>query len=304
MQKNDRQPELGLVCVTDSQAVKYRTLTRKRLLQMNTQEQEAYLHSLYADNIKRLEKALDFCLANQIRLYRLKSDIFPFSDIPLGETLLQTFAAQLKQIGDRAIQLGIRLVLHPPQFVVLNSDTPATIENSITVLKAHARLMDYLGQPHSPWAALNIHGGKSNRADRLIETIRALPWQIRSRLTLENDEYAYGAEAILKVCLKAEVAMVFDAHHHVIHEHLSSYEHESVARLLAAARSTWQIPDHQLVHISNGRNQFSDPQHSDYIETMPSSYRYAPWIEVEAKKKELAINKLQQEWLAQIALVS
>jgi len=31
---------------------------------------------------------------------------------------------------------------------------------------------------------------------------------------------------------------------------------------------------------------------------MPSSYRDAPWIEVEAKLKEQAIEKLRGEWLA------
>lgn len=30
---------------------------------------------------------------------------------------------------------------------------------------------------------------------------------------------------------------------------------------------------------------------------MPESYRAAPWIEVEAKAKELAIEKLEREWL-------
>jgi UV DNA damage endonuclease len=30
---------------------------------------------------------------------------------------------------------------------------------------------------------------------------------------------------------------------------------------------------------------------------MPSSYRHAPWIEIEAKHKEEAIAKLRQEWL-------
>ena len=33
------------------------------------------------------------------------------------------------------------------------------------------------------------------------------------------------------------------------------------------------------------------------ITEMPSSYARAPWIEVEAKQKELAIEKLRDEWL-------
>jgi len=30
---------------------------------------------------------------------------------------------------------------------------------------------------------------------------------------------------------------------------------------------------------------------------MPEVFRYAPWIEVEAKHKEIAIEKLNNEWL-------
>ncbi len=91
--------------------------------------------------------------------------------------------------------------------------------------------------------------------------------------------------------------MVFDAHHHLVHEKLESYDHESMAEMLSAARETWTVPEWQLVHISNGRESFGDRNHSDFIETMPAAFRDAPWIEVEAKHKELAIEKLQAEWL-------
>jgi UV DNA damage endonuclease len=47
------------------------------------------------------------------------------------------------------------------------------------------------------------------------------------------------------------------------------------------------------VHISNGREGFNDRQHSDLIETMPSSYLAAPYIEIEAKLKEEAIRGLR-----------
>ena len=97
--------------------------------------------------------------------------------------------------------------------------------------------------------------------------------------------------------MPAAVPMVFDAHHHVCREKLTSYEDESVAHFLAAARETWPVPEWQLVHISNGRTAFNDRHHSDLITDMPSSYARAPWIEVEAKHKELAIEKLREEWL-------
>ena len=47
-------PQLGLVCITTSDAVRYRALTRKRLLQFGAAEQKALLRELYADNLARL----------------------------------------------------------------------------------------------------------------------------------------------------------------------------------------------------------------------------------------------------------
>jgi len=129
----------------------------------------------------------------------------------------------------------------------------------------------------------------------LIRVITELPEGIRSRLTFENDEYAYSASEILEVCKRSGLPMVFDAHHHICHEGPTSYEHPSVAEMFYAARETWSNPDWQLVHISNGQ-QANDRQHSDLITDMPSVYRES-LIEIEAKAKEQAIARLQAEWL-------
>ena len=290
-------PALGLVCISASDRVRFKALTRKRLLSLEPEQQAQTLRTLYAENTRRLAGAIDFCQEQNIRLYRLSSALFPFADDPLGAAVLPEFASELRIIGDRATALGIRLVLHPDQFVVLSSDRPDVIENSIKILAAHAWIFDLLGLPQSSWALMNIHGGKSDRAERLIQTIRSLPENIRSRLTLENDEHAYSSAEILAVCQAAGVPFVFDAHHHIIHERLDSYDHPSVTEMLEAARSTWPVPEWQLVHISNGQMSFQDPKHSDFIYDMPASYRNVAWIEIEAKLKEEAIARLQQDWL-------
>jgi UV DNA damage endonuclease len=156
----------------------------------------------------------------------------------------------------------------------------------------HADILDLLRQPRSPWSIMEIHGGKSGRADELVAAIAALPDAIRARLALENDEYAYGAEEIAGICERSGVPMVLDAHHHIVHDKLASYDDPSVGAMLRRARATWPDPAQQLVHISNGRDGFNDRQHADLITTMPASYREAPWIEIEAKHKELAIRGL------------
>ncbi len=288
---------LGLVCITNSDAVRYKTVTRKRLLSFDVPTQETMLREIYRENIVRVNRAIDFCAANNINLYRLTSGLFPFSDEQIGADILVEFVEELSITGNRAIENKLRVVMHPDQFVVLSSDSENVVENSVKILKMHARTLDLLNQPQSEWATMNIHGGKGDRIDKLIASIEKLPENIRSRIAFENDEHAYSAAQILEVCRRVHVPMVFDAHHHICREKLDDYNDESVAEMFWAARETWKNPENQMVHISNGRDRFQDRAHHDLIFTMPEVFRFAPWIEVEAKHKEIAIEKLQKEWL-------
>ncbi|MGX4642711.1 UV damage endonuclease UvsE [Massilia sp. SYSU DXS3249] len=292
-------PHLGLVCITASKDIRYRTVTRTRLQTHSPEAQRTILEDIFRDNLQTFDAAMRYCADAGISLYRLPSSIFPFADTPEGLAVLQTLAPALARSGKRASDAGIRLVMHPDQFVVLSSDSPDVVANSVKILQMHADIMDLLEQPRSPWALLEIHGGKANRDDALVAAIAALPDAIRCRLGLENDEYAYSAEEIHAICMRSGVPMVFDAHHHIVHEKLDSYDHPSVAGMLLKARETWAVPEHQLVHISNGRAGFNDRQHADLIDTMPASYARAPWIEIEAKLKEEAIQGLRP-WLATV----
>ena len=298
MKTNGVKNNLGLVCITTTNEVRYKTVTRKALFALDKRAQAAKLRSLYAQNIEILKKAIAFCNARNIRLYRMTSALFPFADEAFGAEILKNeFAPALAAIGEDALKKEMRLVLHPDQFVVLSSDSDDVIANSVKILKMHASTMDLLGQPRSEWAAINIHGGKSDRAERLVRSIEALPEEIRSRITFENDEYSYSSKEIAEVCRRAKIPFVFDAHHHVCRENLDDFDHPSVAEAFFAARETWKDPANQMVHISNGRTRFGDRAHSDLIFKMPEVFRRAPWIEVEAKHKEIAIAKLQDEWL-------
>ncbi|MFH7028481.1 MAG: UV DNA damage repair endonuclease UvsE [Heteroscytonema crispum UTEX LB 1556] len=292
-------PHLGLVCITFSKQVRFRTMTRTRYLQLTVEQRESALKELYRDNLQRLFGALSFCQENNIQLYRMPSGLFPLSDMEeeIGANILEGMSADLAKIGQQAAELGIRMVLHPDQFVVLSSDSPDVVATSIKILERHARTFDLLGLERSPWALMNIHGGKSQRADQLVRVISELPENIKNRLTLENDEYAYSTSEILEVCQRAGIPLVFDAHHHICHENLDSYDHPSVTDMFYAARETWANRDWQLVHISNGEQAFNDRKHSDLITDMPNVYREAPWIEIEAKRKEEAIAYLRSSWV-------
>lgn len=287
------KPNLGLVCITYGDEVRFKTTTKTRLFKLTHNEQVEFLVNLYNQNLERLKKAFLYCAKNNIRLYRVSSNLFPFSDTDLGLPILLSMESEFNRISQLA--KNIRLVMHPDQFVVLNSDEQRVIDNSIVALNNHALVMDLLGKPESSWAAITIHGGKGDRKERLIEQINLLPHSIKSRLVLENDEWTYGAEDILEICKYTKVPMVFDAHHHIVHEKLDNYEHPSLKRIVEESKLTWPDPLWQMVHISNGRESFNDRRHSDLIQSMPSSYKSVPWIEIEAKHKDKAIFYLKNQ---------
>lgn len=277
--------------MTSTSAVRFRTITRTRLHSFAEARQREVLRELYQANAASLGRGFAYCHAHDIRLFRMSSDLFPFADTDLGEAILRELTDDLQRLGQQAA--GLRLVMHPDQFVVLSSDSPAVVDNGRRILQMHGLILDLLLQPRSPWAPMIIHGGKGQRAAQLAAQVRRLPDSVRSRLVLENDERAYGAAEILQVCQDAGVPMVFDAHHHLVHDRLDSYDSPSVGQALSRAARTWPDAAWQLTHISNGRERFGDARHHDFISTMPSSYRDAPWIEVEAKAKEQAIFRLR-----------
>jgi len=298
--RGEVQPHLGLVCMTLSEEVRFRTITRTRYLKFSLEERPAILSDIYVDNLKRTLKALTFCALNRIKLYRLSSALFPFSDYNedggIGEQVLESMAGDLAQVGKYATQFNIRVVQHPDQFNVLSSDNPQIVENTVKALSRHSRALDLMGLPQNAYATMMIHGGKADRSARLIENIGKLPDGLRSRIAFENDENAYDPHDILQVCQAAHVPMVYDVHHHVCHAKLESYEDPAIVEMLLAARETWPHPEWQLVHLSNGKEFFTDRRHSNLIELIPSSYRTIPWIEVEAKDKEVAIQHLRELW--------
>src|SRR5690606_5322758 len=134
------------------------------------------------------------------RLYRMPSFIFPFADQQIGIELLQRLGERLAAVGQQFREYDIRVVMHPDQFVVLNSDSASVVANSVTVLEMHGRILDALGWPADPWTAIEIHGGKGGRAAELVAAVAALPDPVRCRLVLENDERAYGAAQMLAIC--------------------------------------------------------------------------------------------------------
>lgn len=91
-------------------------------LRLSGAEQRQALAALYRNNLEVLRGALEYCDRARIRLYRVTSNLFPLCDEPAGTAVLEAMADRLGEIGPMAGRLGIRVVAHPDQFVVLSSE--------------------------------------------------------------------------------------------------------------------------------------------------------------------------------------
>ncbi len=290
------RPNLGLVCITSGPEVRFRTITRTRYLSFPKEERVAVLQGLYADNIARLAAAAAYCASHGIRLYRLSAGLFPMLDLEgdeSGQQVLEGLSTELRAAGDAFTTAGIRVLVHPDQFIVLNSESIDVVRRALYALSFHGLVMDMLGFSRTPWNTILLHGGKGGRPAELTAIIPTLPDAVRLRLALENDERAYGPAELLPVCRAAGVPLIFDAHHHVVREKLESQNDPSVRHFVLAARATWTPPEWQVVHLSNGIDGPQDRRHTDLIAHFPDAYRDVPWIEVEAKGKELALTGLK-----------
>jgi UV DNA damage endonuclease len=291
------RPALGLVCITQSDEVRYRTITRTRYLALaDDQTRFEALRVLYQSNLSTLFKAIEYCAQHRIGLYRIPSSIFPMSDLidGIGEEVLNGLASDLCQVRPMAERASVRLTVHPEQYVVLNSESLAVVKASVVALEHQGRIFDRFGLPRSAWAAMNIHCGKSGRPNQMIDALQNLHDCARSRVTLENDERSYGAEATLAICRAANVPMIFDLHHHVVMEK-TAINDSSIPKLIERAATTWSPKAWQIVHVSSGRSGPSDPRHHDFITALPIGLERVPWVEVEAKAKEAAIDRLRAD---------
>ncbi len=79
------------------------------------------LMSLIQSNLAALDKIIDYNIKNNIRLFRISSDIIPFGSHPINTLKWwEILGNQLKEIGKKALCGGIRLSMHPGQYTVLN----------------------------------------------------------------------------------------------------------------------------------------------------------------------------------------
>lgn len=299
---------LGLCCqwlVTKNN--KPKNILVSRSLQLGRFNRGEYTHDrirqTYVDNLQNLLDVLPTVIDSGIRSMRVSSSMFPLFD-KIDRDLYdnKTVVGLLKLIGAMALKHNVRLTTHPGQFTVLSSDNPDTVNNSIREVEHHAWLFDQMGLDQSPYYSINVHGGKGDRAEQLTTAINRLSASAKSRLTLENCEFAYSVNDLLPVSQATGVPICFDSHHH-------KFNADGVLGedAMSAAIATWPSGVRPLTHVSNSKPDYPTTapatklrQHSDYLYTIPE-YQHklndsgSIDIDVEAKRKNLAIFKAAAE---------
>ena len=116
--------------------------------------------------------------------------------------------------GELARQLGVRLSMHPGQFVVLASDTPEIVERSIEEFEYHVDCIKFMGYGKEfQDFKCNVHiSGRQGPAGIKHAVDKRLSPEARNTITIENDENKWGIQDSLE--LADTCALVLDIHHH------------------------------------------------------------------------------------------
>lgn len=208
-----------------------------------------YLHAIFQYLDKR-----------DIRMYRMSSDIAPYAthpDMPQFHRQVRECRTELRDLGAEARRLGLRLSLHPSQFIVINSPDAALRDKSIWDLEAQAELLDTMEL--GPEAVMIVHAGGvygdiRSGIDRWVETYGTLSEAARRRLVLENDDLRYSAANVLEIHERTGVPLVFDIQHFCCHNPERINVKDAFERFLA----TWPPGVRPKMHFSSPRTEMRE----------------------------------------------
>ena len=259
----------------------------------------SYVSELVILNLQDTLKILDYNIKNDIKIYRLSSDSFPwfthysFSDLPKFDTI----KVLLQKIGKIIKDNDIRVSYHPGPFNVLGSENPSVVDKTIDELNKHDELMDLMELDQSTYYPINIHINttkptREKAAQRFINGFKLLSDSCKKRLTVENDDKLsqYSVKMLYDmVHTKIGIPIVFDSFHHKFNSCGLSED-----QAINLAISTWKTKP--LCHHSSSKRIYEDgsaksESHSDYIYEKFNDYGKSVDVELECKMKDLALKK-------------
>lgn len=275
------------------------------------------IRSVIAANLKALEYVIEYNNENDIRLFRISSEIIPFASHPVNKVeWWKEFKDELDYIGGKIAEYKMRVSMHPGQYTVLNSPVEGIYEKSVQELEYHCRVLDSLGCDSTCKMTLHIGGvycDKKTAIVRFVRRYKELSDNIKRRLIIENDDKSYNVEDVLSISERTGIPVVYDSFHNEnngVEGNLSTYDWIDICR------STWRSEDGlQKIHYSQANDNGVLGAHSqhiiskDFMDFYNGLHNKDIDIMIEVKDKNLSATKclmltkgelcyedLEQEW--------
>jgi len=294
MENGIKMTRLGYACINLSIPCSPSLNMRKNTFLSKGKE---YAGALALNNVKMLSKIFQWNEDNNIRVYRMSSDMIPWmSEYELNELpQFNEISPVLSSAGALARKYGHRLSFHPGPFNQLASMKSNVVTRTIKELNQHSEIMDLMGFPANHMTKINIHvgnaaEGKADATNRFCENFKLLNDGTKKRLVVENDDKSglYTMQELYElVHKKIGVPLTFDYLHHYCNPGTLT-EKEA----LTLAVSTWGEVT-PCAHYSSSKKLCEDNtakllSHADYVYNVIDTYGFDLDIVIEAKAKDLA----------------
>lgn len=291
---------IGYACINMTLGEKNITTNRGMIRKTFDSKGLKYVSELSLQNVRDLIEVIKWNEKNGINLYRMSSDMFPWSSEYDFNDLsdITKIKNLLSGLGNIVKQYNHRLSFHPGPFNVLASPSESVVKKTISELNKHSEIMDMIGLPVSPFSKINIHvggayGNKQDAMKRWVDNFQLLGENTKKRLTVENDDKPnmFTVKDLLYIHEHTKVPIVFDYHHHNCHNDGMSTEDA-----LKLAVATWPSNITPTVHISEPRDEQNFRAHHDYVVNEVNTYGYDLDLMFESKAKELSVLEYRKKF--------
>lgn len=255
---------IGYACLTLAQP----NISYRRCLQKNATKETLLEISKW--NLDSLLKALDYNNDNDIKLFRISSDLIPFGSSPVN-TLpwWEIYEEELTEIGNKIKKSNTRVSMHPGQYTVLNSPNEDVVLRSIKDLEYHTKILDsfHLNGEHKIILHVGgIYGDKEIAINRFKINYKELDESIKRRLIIENDDKCYNVDDVLNLGTTLGVPVVYDNLHNRLNPYDLSKTDDYYIKLCS---KLWKESDGKpKIHYSQQAPTKVNGSHSDSIELL------------------------------------
>ena len=190
--------------------------TTNRTLRLASLSDTEKLRRLVRENVADLGTILRWNAEHRVRLFRMGQSLIPFaSHSAFPYNWEAEHGGELREVGELARNLGIRLSMHPGQYINPGSPRPEVVERSLKELHYVARVFELLGNPDSV-AVLHMggaHADKQASTARFVEAMKKEA-EILRYLVLENDERVWTIAEVVGAARALGIPAIADAFHH------------------------------------------------------------------------------------------